>query len=137
MLHDWAFAQKGQGLIVETARGLIVLEFNEFLGRIASGQITADDVVISHVMTDGHRRRVGDLVLYSQVRSGFVRTEKLPRRVPGGVLATGLAAREHLRTVEAGGITARLPRTSLLTPGVRTALYAAAAIIYMGGFGML
>ena len=91
MLQDWAFAQKGQGLTVVTVRGdVTVLEFNEFLGRIASGQIGPDDVVVSQVMTDGIRRRVGDLKLYSQVISGRFQTADLPRRVPGGVLAIGI-----------------------------------------------
>ncbi len=137
MLQDWAFAQKGQGLIVETARGLIVLEFNEFLGRIASGQISADDVVISHVMTDGHRRRVGDLILYAQVRSGFVRTETMPRRVPGGVLATGLAAQQRLLTVEAGGVESRSPMSLHHTSMVRNLFLGIASIVYLVGFGML
>lgn len=98
MLQDWAFAQKGYGIIVQTVRGdVTVLEFNEFLGRMASGQIGPDDVIVSQVMTDGARRRVGDLRLYTQVRSGQVQTESLPRRVPGGVLATGLDAAEELR----------------------------------------
>lgn len=89
MLQDWAFAKKGQGLTVVTVRGdVTVLEFNEFLGRIASGQIGPDDVVVSQVMTDGIRRRVGDLKLYVQVTSGRFQTADLPRRVPGGVLAT-------------------------------------------------
>jgi hypothetical protein len=97
MLQDWAFAQKGHGIVVQTARGEVtVLEFNEFLGRIASGQVGPDDIIVSQVMTDGVRRRVGDLRLYAQVRSGQVQTESLPRRVPGGVLATGLEAREQL-----------------------------------------
>ena len=88
MLQDWAFAQKGQGITVYSQRGdIIVLEFNEFLGRIASGHIGPDDVIISQVMTDGAPRRVGDLKLYAQVISGQVQTENLPRRVAGGVLA--------------------------------------------------
>ena len=88
MLQDWAFAQKGQGITVHSLRGnVIVLEFNEFLGRIASGHIGPDDVIVSEVMTDGEPRRVGDLKLYSQVISGHVQTANLPRRVAGGVLA--------------------------------------------------
>jgi len=88
MLQDWAFAQKGQGITVYSQRGdIIVLEFNEFLGRIASGHIGPDDVIISQVMTDGAPRRVGDLKLYAQVISGQIQTENLPRRVAGGVLA--------------------------------------------------
>jgi hypothetical protein len=88
MLQDWAFAQQGQGITVYSVRGdVTVLEFNEFLGRIASGQIGPDDVAVSQVMTDGVQRRVGDLKLYAQVVSGQVPTETLPRRVPGGVLA--------------------------------------------------
>ena len=98
MLQDWAFAQKGQGLTVVTVRGDVsVLEFNEFLGRIASGQIGPDDVVISQVMTDGIHRRVGDLKLYAQVISGRFQTADLPRRVPGGVLAIGI---EHASPIE-------------------------------------
>jgi len=88
MLQDWAFAQKGQGITVHSLRGdVIVLEFNEFLGRIASGHVGPDDVIVSEVMTDGEPRRVGDLKLYAQVTSGQVQTENLPRRVAGGVLA--------------------------------------------------
>jgi len=88
MLQDWAFAQKGQGITVYSQRGdIIVLEFNEFLGRIASGHIGPDDVIVSEVMTDGAPRRVGDLKLYAQVISGQVQTENLPRRVADGVLA--------------------------------------------------
>ena len=100
MLHDWAFAQKGYGVIVQTARGdVTVLEFNEFLGRIASGQIGPEDIVVSQVMTDGIRRRVGDLKLYAQVTSGRVQTENLPRRVGDGVLATGQEAAEELQAI--------------------------------------
>ena len=87
MLQDWAFAQKGSGIVVQTLRGeRMVLEFNEFLGRIASERIGPDDYILSEVMTDGEWRRVGDLILYAQVVSGQVQTENLPRRVPGGVL---------------------------------------------------
>lgn len=100
MLQDWAFAQKGYGIIVQTVRGdVTVLEFNEFLGRIASGQIGPDDTIVSQVMTDGVRQRVGDLKLYVQVTSGRVQTESLPRRAPSGVLATGPAAAEELEAI--------------------------------------
>lgn len=88
MLQDWAFAQKGEGVTVHSVRGdITVLEFNEFLGRIASGRIGPDDIAVSLVMTDGVPRRVGELKLYAQVVSGQVATESLPRREPGGVLA--------------------------------------------------
>lgn len=100
MQQDWAFAQQGHGVTVQTVRGdVIVLEFNEFLGRMASGLIGPDDVVASQVMTDGVQRRVGDLKLYAQVVSGQVRTEDLPRRVPGGVLATGLEIEDEVQAV--------------------------------------
>ncbi|MCW3099221.1 MAG: hypothetical protein JWL77_4839 [Chthonomonadaceae bacterium] len=99
MQQDWAFAQQGHGVTVRTARGdVFVLEFNEFLGRIASGRIGPDDVVVSQVMTDGVHRRVGDLKLYAQVVSGQVRTDDLPRRVPGGVLATGLEVGDEVHS---------------------------------------
>jgi hypothetical protein len=100
MLQDWAFAQKGEGVTVQTARGDVkVMEFNEFLGRIASGQIGPEDVVVSQVMTDGVRRRVGDLKLYGQVISGRFQTADLPRRVPGGVLAIGIENAPSLQQI--------------------------------------
>ena len=42
MLPDWFFARRGAGIVLlpsgqETARQVVVLEFNEFLKRIASG----------------------------------------------------------------------------------------------------
>ncbi|HZT43153.1 MAG TPA: hypothetical protein VFA07_13370 [Chthonomonadaceae bacterium] len=101
MKPDWALAKRGYGVIVLQASAVTVLEFNEFLGRIAHGHIQANDVVVTSVFTDGKRRRVGDLKLYAMARSGELRTEDLPRRVPGGVLATGEAARALLRAIEA------------------------------------
>ncbi len=99
MLQDWAFAQKGQGITVQTAQGEVtVLEFNEFLGRIASGQVSPNDLITSRVMTDGEWRRVGDLKLYTQVISGQVQTENLPRREPDGVLIPTHKAGEALPT---------------------------------------
>jgi hypothetical protein len=101
MQPDWAFAHYGNGVVVLHTNGtVIVLEFNEFLGRIASGVIGPEDWTVGRIFTDGQRRRVGDLRVYTLVRSGNVRTEDLPRRVPDGVLATGLAAREFLAALE-------------------------------------
>ena len=134
MQQDWAFAQKGQGLTVQTVRGdVTVLEFNEFLGRIASGLIGPDDVVVSQVMTDGAPRRVGDLKLYTQVISGRVRTEDLPRRVPGGVLATSLKAEDEVQTVyPLHPMLMALPSSSLLNAGI-----IAAWVLGLVGFSLL
>jgi hypothetical protein len=102
MLNDWAFAQRGSGVFILSVRGdVIVLEFNEFLGRIADGRIQDEDVVLSRVFTDGRRCRVGSLHVFALVRSGQVRTDDLPRREAGGVLATGEQARALLRQLEA------------------------------------
>lgn len=103
MKPDWALAKYGFGIIVLQANAITVLEFNEFLGRIAEGRIQANDVIVASVFTDGKRRRVGDLKIYAMVRSGELRTDDLPRRVPGGVLATGAAARALLHAIEANG----------------------------------
>lgn len=101
MLQDWALAQKGQGITVQSVRGdVIVLEFNEFLGRIASGRISPDDIATSQVMTDGLPRRVGDLKLYAQVTSGQVQTAELPRREPGGVLAFSPSVSDPLQPLQ-------------------------------------
>lgn len=134
MLQDWAFAQKGHGIIVQTARGdVTILEFNEFLGRIASGRIGPDDIVVSQVMTDGVRQRVGDLKLYTQVTSGKVQTESLPRRVPGGVLAAGPQAAAGFRSSQPVGaaLTTRLP---LRLPNAGTVLTWLFALL---GFSLL
>ncbi len=138
MLQDWAFAQRGQGLIVQTVRGdIIVLEFNEFLGRIASGQIVAEDTVISHVMTDGQRRRVGDLRLYFQVRRGDIHTENLPRRVPGGVLAIGQEARERLLTVETGEVRPASLGNADASVMLTNLVYLGVALLGLLGFSLL
>ncbi|HLV81559.1 MAG TPA: hypothetical protein VKT32_14830 [Chthonomonadaceae bacterium] len=100
MIPDWALAKHGYGVIVLQSDSITVLEFNEFLGRIADGRIEAQDVIVASVFTDGKRRLVGDLKVYAMARSGELRTDDLPRRVLGGVLATGEAARALLRAVE-------------------------------------
>ncbi len=101
MLPDWAFAQRGSGVIVlQPDATVTVLEYYEFLGRIADGRVRAEDQLVSALLTDGRRRRVGDLRVYAMVRSGEVRTEDLPPRVPNGVLATGAAAKRLLRAIE-------------------------------------
>ncbi|HZO91344.1 MAG TPA: hypothetical protein VFB38_23680 [Chthonomonadaceae bacterium] len=101
MLGDWAFAQRGYGLILIQADGTVIaVEFNEFLRRIASGAVQADDLVLSQVLTEGKRRRAGDLRLFAMVRSGQVRTEGLPLREPEGVLAVGAEARALIRALE-------------------------------------
>jgi hypothetical protein len=101
MFADWAFARHGCGVIVlQPGDRVTVLEFNEFLRRIAEEAIQAEDFVVGPVFTDGFRRRAGELRLFEMVRSGAIRTDDLPRRMPGGVLATGEAARALLRAVE-------------------------------------
>src|SRR5690242_2122373 len=102
MLFDRAFAPREYGVIVLQSNDetVLALEFNEFLGRIASGAVQAEDIVVGRVFTDGRRKRVGALRLYAMIRSGAVPTEDLPRRAPGGVLAAGQAARTMLRAIE-------------------------------------
>jgi hypothetical protein len=115
MFHDWAFAQRGYGIVVLPTRGsLLVVEFNELLKRIASGAIQAEDRVISRVFTDGKRLRVGDLRVYGMVRSGEVPTADLPCRVPNGVLASGAKARALLRAIENGDDSEAAPNDTLL-----------------------
>ena len=100
---DWAFSKRGYGVIVLHADAApIVLEFNELLRRIADGRVEAEDRIVARVFTDGKRRRVGDLRLFTLVRSGEVRTNDLPRRAPDGVLARGVAARALLQAIEGG-----------------------------------
>jgi hypothetical protein len=93
---DWALAKRAEGVLVLPAQNdreaVVVLEFNEFLIRIARETIQADDSVVSPIFTEGRRRRVGDLRLYGMVRSGQVRTENMPLRYPDGLIAAGSAA---------------------------------------------
>lgn len=99
MLYDGLFARRGHGLIILKASAApIVLEFNEFLKRIASGEIAAEDMVVASVFTDGERRRVGDLRVFEMVRSGLLKTETLPIRTPQGILATGESVHDHLES---------------------------------------
>jgi len=101
MRFDWALTQRRFGVIVLQPEGRVtVLEFNAFLGRIGSGEIAQNDVVVAQVLTNGVRRRAGDLNLFAMVRSGAVRTEDLPRHAPSGIIATGEAARRLLRAME-------------------------------------
>lgn len=101
MRFTWSGLSRNQGVIVVSENGgAVVLEFNEFLGRIADQRIGANDTVISHTLTDSKRRRAGDLRLFGMVRSGKVRTDDLPRRYPEGVLASGATAYTILRALE-------------------------------------
>jgi hypothetical protein len=101
MQPDWAFAHLGYGVILIPAEGeVIVLEFNELLRRIANETALADDLVIGRVFTDGKRKRVGDLRIFELVRSGTVNLERLPASEVNGVLATGMRARNILRSLE-------------------------------------
>lgn len=101
MFSDWAFAQRGYGvLVIQTDGTVILVEFNEFLRRIANQSVQAEDFVISAVFTDGKRRRVGDLRLFGMVLSGQVATEKLPIRSENGILAEGAQARAVLHSWE-------------------------------------
>lgn len=101
MLYDWAFAQQGYGVYVISERGdVIVLEYNEFLGRIAEGRVLGSDTALSRVFTRGQCVQVDSLRVYAMVISGEVRTDDLPRRVPGGVLASGDIAKALLAHLE-------------------------------------
>lgn len=88
------------GIAVVEPSGVIVLEFNEFLKRMACGVIRADTGIVGKILTGGYRKAASDLRLYSLVRSGQVATEDLPLRVTDGVLATGAEARAFLRAIE-------------------------------------
>jgi hypothetical protein len=101
MFEDWAFAQRGFGILVIQAENRVTLvEFNEFLRRIASGDVQADDHVLSTILTEGKKCRAGTLRLYEMVSSGQVQTDKLPLRSPNGILAEGEQARALLRAHE-------------------------------------
>jgi hypothetical protein len=101
MLSNRAFGQRGQGVFVARADGTVTaLEFNAFLKRIAVQQVAPEDVVVSGVLTDGWRRRAGDLRLFALVRSGAVPTEDLPLHTPDGILAEGEPARAMLARIE-------------------------------------
>jgi len=122
-MFDWAFAQRGYGVFALQSEGqVVVLEYNEFLRRIASGAIGPDDSVFSRVYTDGWRRRVGDLRIFAMIRSGNVRTDDLPLRTPNGVLASGDTARALLDALETerGGPAPNLEEQTLLraSPGI-------------------
>jgi hypothetical protein len=97
---DWAFARRGSGIAVIQGDEVIVLELNELLRRMASSAVGKNDVVVSSVMTNGRRIRVGDLKLFALVRTGALDTGKLPPRDNGGVLATGASALGRLRQIE-------------------------------------
>ncbi len=89
------------GVFVLDERGEVVaLEYNELLRRIASGIICADDIVVARILTDGRRRRAGDLRVFQPVRSGTIRADDLPRYFPQGVLAEGENARSLLQAME-------------------------------------
>lgn len=105
MSFDWGFAGRRSGIVVLGDDGtVIVLEFNEFLRRIASRAIGEEDRIVSGVFTDGLRRRVGDLRLFGLIRSGTVETETLPPSMTGGVLARGAEALAILRQVERSSV---------------------------------
>lgn len=99
--YDWAFAQRGYGVIVmKPDESVEALEFNEFVRRVENGRVSADDMVVSSVLTDGERRRVGDMRLYALIRSGRVPVHRLPQREQNGVIATGSEAERILRSAE-------------------------------------
>src|SRR5690349_15372686 len=96
-------AKHSSGIVVlAVGAAPVVLEFNEFLDRIARGLVRDEDIVVAGIFTGGKRRRAGDLRLFAMIRSGAVRTEDLPRRVPDGVLASGEAATAFLQAIDAG-----------------------------------
>lgn len=88
-LYDSLFARRGCGIIVlRTGETPLILEFNEFLKRIARNHIRPDDQVVSSVFTDGRLRLVGDLRVYEMVKSGMLETSDLPIRTPNGVITS-------------------------------------------------
>lgn len=101
MFSDWAFARNEFGVLVIQPNNVVTLvEFNEFLRRIASGDVQAEDEILSSFYTNGQRQRAGDLRIFGMVRSGEARTENMLPHTPTGILAEGEKARALLRAWE-------------------------------------
>ena len=94
-------APEGGVFVIRPDGTVMLLEFNAFLQRVASGEVQENDVVAAKVYTDGQRRRAGDLRLFARVKSGAMRTDDLPLHTPQGILAEGAQAQSLLNALEA------------------------------------
>ena len=101
-MHDVFTSQRQIGIFVFSVdqSNVCMMEFNEFLRRIAAGAVRETDMIFSEMYTYGQRKKVSELRVFQLIRAGKLSTERLVLQSETGVLAEGVVARELLQLRE-------------------------------------